>query len=463
MNETTLPSLEQLIRSKIQRRIVAAMAILVAGAIIITVVETALSYSDLVTRLDRRADTLQNLIISEVLVNNQDATNHILTDTNQEHPDQTVHWITPTEAKNESISPGIAWHFPGTWTFTRPLKRLGDQDFGIFIFSGNFFTSGGLVNTLTHRLIFTVAICLLMAILLLPIARKAPKDLILGPVQHLMALIRDDSSTQLVTSPAFAEIKSIQDDFVLLMNDRRKLESQRLETAQLRTVTRTAQMLAHDIRRPFSLLKATLDGLTQTNTTEAMKELVSETVPGVKKSLEHLDGIIAELTTVGSGATAEKTQFPLSDAIRRGMAIAAPLEEDSGRIELRLHSEANILGVQNQIERVIANIVANALQAMRSNDRIIIESRDETATVVVTITNTGSYVPPEDIENIFQPFFTKGKADGTGLGLAICRRIAGDHGGSISVQSNKNSGTCFIFKMPTGDSIGAKLAKTSIY
>jgi hypothetical protein len=189
MNETTLPSLEQLIRSKIQRRIVAAMAILVAGAIIITVVETALSYSDLVTRLDRRADTLQNLIISEVLVHNQDATNHILTDANQEYPDQTVRWITPAEAKNESISPGIAWHFPGTWTFTRPLKRLGDQDFGIFIFSGNFFTSGGLVNTLTHRLVFAVAICLLMAILLSPIARKAPKDLILGPVQHLMALI----------------------------------------------------------------------------------------------------------------------------------------------------------------------------------------------------------------------------------------------------------------------------------
>jgi len=68
------------------------------------------------------------------------------------------------------------------------------------------------------------------------------------------------------------------------------LESQRLETAQLRTVTRTAQMLAHDIRRPFSLLKATLDGLTQITTPEAMQELISDTVPGVRKSLEHLDG-----------------------------------------------------------------------------------------------------------------------------------------------------------------------------
>ena len=444
MNETTLPSLEQLIRSKIQRRIVAAMAILVAGAIIITVVETALSYSDLVTRLDRRADTLQNLIISEVLVHNQDATNHILNDANQEYPDQTVRWITPAEAKNESISPGIAWHFTGTWTFTRPLKRLGDQDFGIFIFSGNFFTSGGLVNTLTHRLIFAVAICLLMAILLLPIARRAPKDLILGPVQHLMALIRDDSSKHLATSPAFAEIKSIQDDFLLLMNDRRKLESQRLETAQLRTVTRTAQMLAHDIRRPFSLLKATLDGLTQTNTPEAMQELISETVPGVKKSLEHLDGIIAELTTVGSAAPAEKTLFLIVDAIRRGVAIAAPNDVNSGRISIKILTQAKILGVQNQIERVVANIVSNALQAMGPNDRIAVEAQDGSdGKVEVSIANSGSYIAQEDLENIFQPFFTKGKADGTGLGLAICRRIMAEHGGVLAVKSSPEFGTTF--------------------
>jgi signal transduction histidine kinase len=451
MSETMLPSLEQLIRAKIQRRIVAAMAILVAGAIIITVVEAALSYSDLVTRLDRRADTLQNLIISEVLVHNQDATNHILTDANQEHPDQTVRWITPEEAKNETIIPGVAWHFPGTWTFTRPLKRLGDQDFGIFTFSGNFFTSGGLVNTLTHRLIFAVAICLLMAILLMPIARKAPKDLILGPVQHLMALIRDDSSTQLVTSPAFAEIKSIQDDFVLLMNDRRKLESQRLETAQLRTVTRTAQMLAHDIRRPFSLLKATLDGLAQTNTPEAMQELVSETVPGVKKSLEHLDGIISELTTVGSTTETVRTRFSLSDAVLRGIAIAAQHDVAYSRIENDLQSKAIICGNQVQIERAIANIITSALQVMGPSDRVTIATRDELpGSAIITITNTGSHITSEDLQAIFKPFFTKHKPDGTGLGLAICRKIVSDHGGNITASSRTSpESTTFRVSIPS--------------
>lgn len=447
--DKNLPSLEQLIRAKIQRRIVAAMVILFAGAIVITVIETALSYSDLVGQLEQRSDTLQDLIISEILVNNQEATNHILDDANRHNPDESVHWIPTTSDDDTTTDLGLTWQFPGTWTYTRPLKRLGDQDFGIFVFTGNFFTSGGLVNTLTHRLLFTVAICLVMAILLLPIARRTPKELILGPVQHLLALIRDDSGAQLATSPAYTEIRAIQNDFVMLMNDRKKLEDQRIETAQLRTVTRTAQMLAHDIRRPFSLLKATLDGLTQTQTAKEMQELVSETVPGVKKSLDHLDGIIAELTNVGASIPAEKTVFALSEAIRRGVTIAASNSTDNERISVRLNSSSSILGIQIQIERVVANIVSNAIQAMGPTDRISISSSNvEDDRVLLTIANTGSYIPPEDFEQIFQPFYTKGKSDGTGLGLAICRRIVGEHCGTIDCHSDFISGTTFTIRLP---------------
>jgi len=240
----------------------------------------------------------------------------------------------------------------------------------------------------------------------------------------------------------------------LLMNDRRKLESQRLETAQLRTVTRTAQMLAHDIRRPFSLLKATLDGLTQTETPEAMQELISDTVPGVKKSLDHLDGIIAELTNIGSPAAAEQTLFSIEDAVRKGVAIAAPLDVNSGRISIKILTQAQIIGVQNQIERVVANIISNALQAMGPNDRINVEARNRhDGKIEVTIANTGSYIAPEDLVNIFQPFFTKGKPDGTGLGLAICKRIIEQHGGVLTAASSALIGTIFTLLFPPNEPI----------
>lgn len=74
MRDENLPSLERLVRSKIRRRILAAMIILAVGSVLVSIAEAALSYSDLVTRLEHRADALQNLIISEVLVHNEDAT-----------------------------------------------------------------------------------------------------------------------------------------------------------------------------------------------------------------------------------------------------------------------------------------------------------------------------------------------------------------------------------------------------
>jgi two-component system sporulation sensor kinase C len=112
-------------------------------------------------------------------------------------------------------------------------------------------------------------------------------------------------------------------------------------------------------------------------------------------------------------------------------------------------TQATILGVQNQIERVVANIVSNALQAMGKNDQIAVEARDSSeGKVEMTISNTGSYIAPEDLENIFQALFTKGKADGTGLGLAICRRIVTDHGASINAYSDHSVGTRFVVIFP---------------
>jgi signal transduction histidine kinase len=449
MNTATLPSLEQLIRAKIQRRIVAAMALLVAGAIVITIVETALSYSDLVFRLDRRADNLQDLIISEVLVHNHEATKHILADANQQSPDQSVEWIPPEKFVKPLASSGLSWQFPGSWTFVRPLKRLGDQDFGTFVFTGNFFTSGGLLNSMSNRVAFAVAICSLMALLLLPIARTTPKDLILAPVHQLLALLRDDQHSKLEIKPDYAEIKSIQDDFLGLVEDRRKLETQRLETAQLRTVTRTAQMLAHDIRRPFSLLKATLDGLTKTTTPESMKELIDATVPGVRRSLEHLEGIIEELTAVGLTTPAEKSMFSLADAVQRGIEVAAQSEADLKRITVSLKRNIKAFGVQNQIERVVANVITNALQAMCPNDLIDVELKGHAnGSSVLTIHNSGSYIQPENIIRIFEPFYTHGKASGTGLGLTICKRVMTYHGGDIEVQSSPGQGTTFSLRLP---------------
>lgn len=450
MQTAKLPSLEQLIRAKIQRRILAAMFLLFAGAILLTGVETALSYSDLVARLNREADQLQDLVISEILVHNQLAVEHIIDDANKTLADQTVKWTEPGRPVDEAKASGLVWKFPGRWTFVRPLKKLGDQDFGTFVFSGNILTSPRMLTALTHRLAITLAICLLIALILLPIARRSPKELILGPVHHLMALLREDHSASPIAEPAYLELKSIQEDFTSLMDDRRRLESERIETAQLRSVAQTAQMLAHDIRRPFSLLKATVDGLAHASTPDAVQELLTETVPGVRKSLDHLEGIIAELTAKDTAAV-KRTTFSIGETIRNALTVAVPANSGADRVSVDITGDDQVTGIQNQIERVIANIVANAFEAMGPDDRLTVTVCPADGNqLLIAITNTGSHIPEENTADIFGMFFTRGKSRGIGLGLAICNRIVANHGGKIWAESTREpDSVTFKILLPT--------------
>jgi signal transduction histidine kinase len=75
--------------------------------------------------------------------------------------------------------------------------------------------------------------------------------------------------------------------------------------------------------------------------------------------------------------------------------------------------------------------------------------------VEVTVTDTGVGVPPEDLEQIFEPFFTR-KEGGTGLGLAISREIALGHGGTLTCETTPGQGTRFCLTLPVPETEGAR-------
>ena len=103
-----------------------------------------------------------------------------------------------------------------------------------------------------------------------------------------------------------------------------------------------------------------------------------------------------------------------------------------------------------QIERVVANLVGNALRATPAGGRIVVSGAAQDDGVAVTVTDTGVGIPPEYLARIFEPFVQvpDGPQGGAGLGLAICRRIVEAHGGQISVQSTPGHGSAFVFTLP---------------
>jgi two-component system NtrC family sensor kinase len=107
-----------------------------------------------------------------------------------------------------------------------------------------------------------------------------------------------------------------------------------------------------------------------------------------------------------------------------------------------------------QIRQVFLNIILNAVQAMGASGELRVGTRncsdDLAHGVEVAIADTGGGIPPDQVKQIFQPFFTT-KEDGTGLGLAISYGIIQEHNGRIAVESSVGNGTTFRIYIPRGN------------
>jgi two-component system NtrC family sensor kinase len=115
-----------------------------------------------------------------------------------------------------------------------------------------------------------------------------------------------------------------------------------------------------------------------------------------------------------------------------------------------------IWGDINQLEQVFLNLISNARDAMdkveRKKELAIATSlthQNASDDVEVIVRDTGKGIPPEDMDKIFEPFFsTKEVGRGTGLGLSICYGIIEAHGGHIEVESKLDAGTTFRVFLP---------------
>ena len=101
----------------------------------------------------------------------------------------------------------------------------------------------------------------------------------------------------------------------------------------------------------------------------------------------------------------------------------------------------------DQLTQVLWNVAINGMQAMDGCGELRIDVGRDNGEVVITVSDTGRGIPPEDRQRVFEPFYSK-KRGGTGLGLSIARRIIAAHGGRIDVESTVGWGSRFMIRLP---------------
>jgi two-component system nitrogen regulation sensor histidine kinase GlnL len=133
---------------------------------------------------------------------------------------------------------------------------------------------------------------------------------------------------------------------------------------------------------------------------------------------------------------------------------------EEGRVKLVSdlpQEEITIQGDPQALRQALGNVIRNALEAMPDGGELVLRARGPVAewgeragrrgTVAISVEDTGPGIPPEDLERIFTPFFTR-KEDGTGLGLALVQKTVVALGGQVTAANRESGGACFTIRLP---------------
>jgi signal transduction histidine kinase len=241
-------------------------------------------------------------------------------------------------------------------------------------------------------------------------------------------------------------------EFQVLCAEVGKLIDEVETSARDRAIAQTTQMLAHDLRRPFSRARNAMAilGRSSFEDFEAMKAYVSREVDAAFASAAALLEDLLESATERSVAVAACDPGEIIQSAIAEVAAARKLPED--RIEVDLQRGLQIVVEGPRLARALVNLLDNAAHATPPDGRIWVRMREKLLggrrTVVFCVGNTGKAISEADCSRMFKLSFTSGKRGGTGLGLTIVKKIVDAHRGQVWVTSHEGVGTEVFMAFP---------------
>lgn len=210
---------------------------------------------------------------------------------------------------------------------------------------------------------------------------------------------------------------------------------------------------SHQMRSPLTSIRgfaqAILDGTASDNDTRLRAAQVIEDES--KRMIRQVDELL-ELSRIQSGQMQmAREAVDIKELLEHCHEIFSMRAEEKGLL-LRTEIEqlTPIVGDIDRLEQVFSNLLDNALKHTPAGGEVSIIGRHSTAdSVEITIADTGTGIPPEQLPHVFERFYQAGEVrTGTGLGLAIAREIVLAHGGKIGVSSTPGTGTKFTVRLP---------------
>jgi signal transduction histidine kinase len=274
-----------------------------------------------------------------------------------------------------------------------------------------------------------------------------------------LTYIRKDGSR----FPAVVSVTALRDaqntiiGYLLIGTDntaRKHAEEALLRSEMLASAGRMAASIAHEINNP---LEAMMNVLYLARKTDRMPQPALEYLDIAEGELMRIAHITRQ--TLGfyrefSAATSNSTADLLDSVI--GL-LQAKIKANGARVEQQTDPQLRVMGIAGELRQIMANLLANSLDAMEQNGRIVlrasrsIDPNNGAQRVRITVSDFGHGIPPDTTKHIFDPFFTTKGSVGTGLGLWVCKQLVEKNSGSMSLRSNTHGphrGTTFSLLLP---------------
>lgn len=238
---------------------------------------------------------------------------------------------------------------------------------------------------------------------------------------------------------------------------REKMHQRMIAAERLASLGTLAAGVAHEINNPLAIINESAGWMKQLLAKDVLASMPHR--PEFEKALSKIAGavnrakiITHQLLGFVRKRDAASAEVHLDELIDETLSLVAR-EIEAKHIEVVRHTDPGIVGIWSdpyQLRQVLINLITNAIHASADQGRIFITIQVTDPGIALTVRDTGVGIPPEQLELIFEPFFsTKAPDKGTGLGLFVSRGIVEKLGGTINVESRLGSGASFCVRLPS--------------
>jgi two-component system, OmpR family, sensor histidine kinase KdpD len=265
---------------------------------------------------------------------------------------------------------------------------------------------------------------------------------------RLPADARVDPSMSTRFVPALASVLGIA-------LDRERLASEALDAEALRRSdalkTALLRAVSHDLRSPLTAIRATLEALDskELELDQNQREALLHSALVESARLDRMVGNLLDLSRLEAGVARPEPRPRTAEMLIRH--AVAQLDPD-GRVEIEIQDpDRQVLVDPGQLERVLVNLLENALKFSPSDSPVAVDVRCTDAEMLLRVADNGPGLPPAERDRVFEPFQhgTGGRGRrGAGLGLAIARGFVEANGGRLWAEESSSGGAAFVIALP---------------